>query len=306
MQTFLSFPAVTPEKVTSGQVVIIGAPEATPYERGKPSHSREAPAAIRGAVARYSDWQDHYDYDTGRKLYDPEAVQVVDAGDIAGSPDTPEQNRTNITQTITRILAAGATPIVFGGDDSVPTPVFSAYENHGPIWIVQVDAHIDWRNERFNEPLGWSSTMRRASEMAWVEGIVQIGIRGIGSAYPEDVRDAEAWGAKIVTARAVHNAEMDIALAHIPAGARVMISLDCDGIDPAFMPGVMAQVPGGLTYWQIIDLLDGLATNQTIVGCNIVELAPSRDIGGVSALTAARIACNVIDAMQRSRADKNS
>lgn len=304
MQTFLSLPAVTPEKAASGQIVILGAPEATPYEPGKPSHSREAPAAIRGAVARYSGWHDHHDYDTGKNLYNPQAGEVVDAGDIAGSPDTPEENRARITQTITRVLNAGATPIVFGGDDSVPTPVFCAYENHGPIWIVQIDAHIDWHKERFGEPLGWSSTMRRASEMAWVEGIVQIGIRGIGSAYPDDVRDAEAWGAKIVTAREVHRSGASTALGHIPAGARVVISLDCDGIDPAFMPGVMAQAPGGLTYWHIIDLFDGLAEHQVIAGCNIVELAPSRDIGGISALTAGRIACNAIDAMHRSRANK--
>jgi agmatinase len=132
--------------------------------------------------------------------------------------------------------------------------------------------------------------------------MVQIGARGVGSAFPTDVKDATDWGSTIVTAREVHRAGMAAALRHIPPGARVVISLDLDGLDPAIMPGVRARVPGGITYWQMIDLLDGLAESRTIVGCAIVELAPDRDAGGISALTAARLACNIIDAIQRSKA----
>jgi len=303
MPTFLSVPAIVPDQATAGQVVILGAPEATPYETGKPSHSGEAPAAVRSAVARQADWLGHHDFDTGRTVAETHAGQVVDAGDVAGSPGTPAENRAAITAAVGRILANGATPIVLGGDDSVPIPFFTAFKGHGPIWVVQVDAHIDWRHERFGETMGWSSPMRRASEMDWVAGIVQIGIRGIGSAYPEDLRDAEDWGAKIVTAREIHRAGMETALHHIPANARVVLSLDLDGLEPAIMPGVLARAPGGLTYWQIVDLLDGLADTRIIAGCAIVELAPSRDVSGISALTAARIVCNAIDAVQRSKAN---
>lgn len=301
MQTLLTVPAVKPERTKPGQVVILGAPEATPYEAGKPSHSHDAPAAIRSAVARHGDWLEHHDFDTGRTLAETHAGQVVDAGDVASSPETPSENRAAITDAVRGILTNGATPIVLGGDDSVPIPFLSAFDGHGPLWVVQVDAHIDWRHERFGETMGWSSPMRRASEMAWVEGMVQIGVRGIGSAYPADLKDAENWGAKIVTAREVHRTGMDSALCHIPAGVRVVLSLDLDGLEPAIMPGVLARAPGGLTYWQIIDLLDGLADSRIIAGCAIVELAPQRDASGISSLTAARIVCNVIDAVQRSK-----
>lgn len=148
--------------------------------------------------------------------------------------------------------------------------------------------------------------MRRASEMGWVDGMVQIGIRGLGSAYPKDLRDATAWGSKIVTARDVHRDGMAAALGLVPPGVRVVVSLDLDGLDPAVMPGVLARAPGGLTYWQIVDLLDGLADSRVIAGCAIVELAPDRDVDGISALTAARIACNAIDAMQRSKANTHA
>jgi agmatinase len=303
MRTFLSVPAIAPTQAAAGQIVLLGAPEATPYEPGKASHSRNAPAAIRAALARQADWLDHYDFDLGRTLAESHDGRVADAGDVAGSPDTPGENRAAIAEAVGRILANGATPVVLGGDDSVPIPFLAAFDGHGPIWVVQVDAHIDWRHERFGETMGWSSPMRRASEMAWVEGMVQVGIRGLGSALPADLEDATAWGSKIVTARDVFRAGMDAALRHIPAGARVVISLDLDGLDPAVMPGVLARAPGGLTYWQMIDLLDGLAETRAIAGCAIVELAPERDVDGISALTAARIACNVIDAVQRSKAN---
>lgn len=303
MQTFLSVPAIAADKSTPGQVVILGAPEATPYEAGKPSHSREAPALIRAAIARMGRWVDHYDFEIGRTTADSHDEQVVDAGDVAGSPETPAKNRAAIQAAVGQILGNGAVPIVFGGDDSVPIPVLAAYEGHGPLWVVQIDAHIDWRHERYGETMGWSSPMRRASEMEWVDGIVQIGARGIGSAFPEDVEDATAWGAKIVTAREVHRNGMEAALRHIPPGARVFISLDLDGLDPSVMPGVLARAPGGITYWQMADLLDGLAESCVIAGCAIVELAPQNDVNGVSALTAGRIACNIVDAMQRSKAN---
>ena len=75
----------------------------------------------------------------------------------------------------------------------------------GPLDGVQVDAHIDWRNQRFGERLGFWSTMRRASELAHVERIVQVGMRNYGTARAAEVRDAAAWGAHIVTAREVRH-----------------------------------------------------------------------------------------------------
>lgn len=301
MQTFLSIPVTFPTETGPGQIAILGAPEATPYEAGKPSHSRTAPAAIRNAVARQADWLDHHDFDLGRTPVNSHAGLVVDAGDIAGSPETPAENRQAITTAVSQVLANGATPLVLGGDDSVPIPFLAAYASHGPVCVVQVDAHIDWRHERHGETMGWSSPMRRASEMDWVDSMVQIGIRGIGSARPSDLEDATSWGSKMVTAREVHRDGMAVALRHIPAGARVVLSIDLDGLDPVVMPGVLARAPGGLTYWQMIDLLDGLAEKCRIAGGAIVELAPERDPTGLSALTAARILCNLIDAVQRSR-----
>jgi agmatinase len=192
-----------------------------------------------------------------------------------------------------------AVPILLGGDDSVPIPFFAGFAGHGPIWIVQIDAHIDWRDELHGERLGYSNPMRRASEMAHVAGMVQIGIRGVGSARRQEVEAAKRYGSHLVTAREIHALGVEAALRHIPDGAQVVITLDCDGLDPSIMPGVAARTPGGLTYTQVIDLVAGVGRRGRIVGFDLVELYPPADIGGISALTAARLLVNVIGTIVR-------
>jgi arginase family enzyme len=77
-------------------------------------------------------------------------------------------------------------------------------ETRGPITIVQVDAHLDWREERNGLRHTFSSPMRRASEMPWVERIIQVGMRGIGSSRKNDLDDALRWGVRIIPAASVH------------------------------------------------------------------------------------------------------
>lgn len=295
--TFLDIPSQTLESLTNERIAILGVPQSTPYEAGKSSHSADGPAAIRAAMERYANWTEHYDFDLDSALIESSWAPMADLGDLEGDPADPEGNRASITAAVRTILDTGAVPIVLGGDDAVPIPVFAAYEGHGPLWIVQIDAHMDWREERNGVHLGWSSTMRRASEMDWVEGIVQVGIRGTGSARPGDVADARSWGAKIITARELHATGIEQAINAVPEGSKVFITIDCDGLDPAIMPAVMAQAPGGLTYWQTVELITGLAKRAQIAGFDLVELAPSREVNGLGALTAGRIVCNVIGAL---------
>src|SRR6185369_16761038 len=118
------------------------------------------------------------------------------------------------------VLARDAVPVVLGGDDSIPIPVLQAYRDAGPLTVVQVDAHLDWRDEVAGERYGYSSPMRRASEMPWVEQIVQVGMRGVGSARADDVAAAKAWGARIYPAREVHASGVAAVLDAVSAGAR--------------------------------------------------------------------------------------
>ncbi len=292
-QTFLGVPAVSLDDVAAGDIVILGAPEATPYTPGEPSHCRDAPTAVRAAMARLGEWSGHYDFELGTTLVPEGGRRICDAGDLEGNPATPEENRTRITAAVARILEAGAVPVVVGGDDSVPIPVLAGFAAVGPVWVVQVDAHLDWRDERDGVREGWSSPMRRASEMPWVDGIVQIGIRGVGSARPADVEAARAYGAKIFTAREIHKDGIGKAVEVLPQGARCFLTIDCDGLDPAVIPAVLTQVPGGLTYWHIIELIEGLCTRGTLVGADMVELAPQLDVNNLGVRTTGRILANL-------------
>ncbi len=166
---------------------------------------------------------------------------------------------------------------------------------------MQIDAHIDWRDELHGERYGYSSPMRRACEMPHVAGMVQVGLRSVGSARPADVEAAQRYGSRFVTAREIHSRGVEAALRHIPEGVRVVVTLDCDSIDPSIMPGVAARTPGGLTYIQIIDLIGGLGRRADIAGFDLVELYPPADIDGLSALTGARIVVNAIGAIVHQR-----
>lgn len=119
----------------------------------------------------------------------------------------------------------------------MPIPVPEAYGGHDGLTVVQVAAHIDWRDEIDGVTHGFSSTMRRASEMPHVERIVQIGARGPGSARADEVAAARAWGAVLHTARDLHARGVGPALDALPAGSDVYLAIDVDGIDPAVVPG---------------------------------------------------------------------
>jgi agmatinase len=281
----------------AGQIAVLGIEHATPYETGTPSHSAGAPAALRAALTGYNRLSDHHDFDIGGLRPD----NAVDCGDVPGDPADPEGNRKAITAAVRAVLDVGAIPVVLGGDDSVPIPMFRAFEARGPLTVVQIDAHLDWRDEVRGEKYGYSSTMRRASEMPWIRTMVQVGLRGIGSARVAEVVDARSWGSRLVPAADVHRLGIARVLDLVDADASCLVTLDCDGMDPSILPAVLAPVPGGLLYWQVLDLLAGLAAKCRIVGFDLVEFMPSRDTTGLAALTAARLVCNAIAAIATSR-----
>ena len=200
----------------------------------------------------------------------------------------------------------GALPLVFGGDDSVPIPVLEAYREHGPLTILQLDAHIDWRDEVGGERLGLSSNMRRASEMGWVEHIVQVGARGIGSARPADYRDALDWGVEFFPMRRLLREGIDSLMDSIPRDVPLYIALDIDVMDPSVVPAVIGPAPGGLSYWQAVEILEGAAGRTRIAGFNLAELMPGADIGNRGALVAARLAATVMGLAARRIAARRS
>jgi agmatinase len=292
MITFAKLPKADLDRLNDVTGAILGISEATPYKLGRPSHSANAPAALREASNGFAGQLRQLDFDLGRPLFGEqgETFGMVDCGDIPTNASDPEGNRARITAGIRSILQAGAIPIVLGGDDSVPIPVLQAYEGRGPYTILQIDAHADWGDVIQGNPLGFGSPMRRASEMPWITGMVQIGMRGLGSGDAWQIRDARAWGSQLVESSRFHADGVDTALATIEPGSEVLISIDCDGLDPAVLPAVNMPTPGGLTYEDMMAILHGVAARARIAGCILTELVPERDDPyKLSTLTAARV-----------------
>jgi agmatinase len=282
-------------------VVIMGAADCTPHIPGEPSHAAKGPSAIRGVLAKYASDHDRWDFDQDRPLFDNALCRVADHGDLSTDPKAPDANRTIIREATQRILRSGAVPMLLGGDDSVPIPFIEAFEGYGPLTIIQIDAHLDWRDERNGLKHTFSSTMRRASEMAWVTNIVQVGLRGVGGSRRQDLEAARQWGAHLVTAARVQQEGIKPVLGLIPDGARCLVTIDCDGIDPSVLPAVILPQPGGLSYLDVIGILRGVAAKAIIAGFDLVELVPEHDVGGLGVLAASRIVCNALGCVAEQR-----
>jgi agmatinase len=300
--TFLGLPNSADDDALRGvapRIVLFGAGHGSAYPGSDDTGHALAADAIRAASQEDAPLIEHFDFDLGGPLFDSKPVSCFDIGNIKTTHHDNVGNRASIETQTRQLLDQKAVPILLGGDCSVTIPFLSAFAGRGPIWVLQIDAHIDWRDEVRGERYGYSSPMRRASEMPEVAGMVQVGLRSVGSARPSDVNDALAYGSRFVTARDMHSQSVEAALSHIPDGANVVISLDCDSIDPSIMPGVAARTPGGLTYTHIIDLISGVGKKARIAGFDLVEFYPPADVDGISALTASRILVNTIGTIVR-------
>lgn len=283
--TFLSAPQASPGDVAA-RYAVLGIPQGIPYTQEQLTASVcDAPRAVRARSARFGRMLGHHDFDLGGALTANEPLSLSDCGDVTAA---------HAPAAIKTILQRGALPIVLGGDDSITALSLRGFEGRGPLTVLQIDAHIDYRDEVQGVREGYSSPMRRAAEMPWVKRIVHCGIRGIGSARPDDVRDTLARGNVIFTAKEVHANGIERVLQEFPKGETCYIAFDCDGVDPAVMPGTSAPLPGGLSFDDAAALLTGLARRGKVAGISFAEYYPSLDINGITALAIVRLIVNLL------------
>ena len=288
--SFLGVSVETDLTRLDANVAILGVPHGWPYPRpGATAGCADAPAAVRRRSQRLARFIDHWDFDIDGPMRLP---RLVDAGDVPGDPADGPGNSQRTTGAVAAILGRGAIPICIGGDDSIPIPILRAFEGRGPITVLQVDAHLDFRDEVDGVREGYSSPMRRASEMAHVERIIQVGLRGVGSARASDVDDARAAGNLFVTARELRERGVQWLADQLPVDASVFVSFDCDGLDPSVFPAVSAQAPGGLSYVEASDLLAGIGPR--LAGAVFTELVPVLDVNDFSALVLSRLMARTI------------
>ncbi len=290
-KSFFECPIATDLDNLDADVALIGIPVGYPYTRRELYHDQATtPAVLRASTMGWGFPSVYYDFDTDGTVFRGQDVKMVDCGDVFVDEEDLAGSSRRAEAAIRKILKSGGLPIVIGGDHSIPIPVLRAFdgEEKEAITIIQIDAHMDWRDELDGVTEGYSSPMRRLSEMRHVGEMYQIGIRGQGSARTAEIEAARAYGANIVTAYEVHHHGMEAILQKIPDGGKYYITLDADGMDPSVMPAVGYPAPGGLTFHQLRKLILGLVSKGRVVGMDIVEIAPSRDVNGHTMIAAAR------------------
>ncbi len=264
--------------LTGAEVVISG----VPYDASvtfRPG-CRLGPQAIRAASVQLAELKA---FPFG---FDPfDFLSVIDFGDCFIDPHHPGSVPGAIETHADHIIASGARMLTFGGDHFVAYPLIKAHaKKHGPIALVQFDAHCDtWPDDGNRLDHGTMFARAAAEGLIDVTRSTQIGLR--------TYNDSD-HGFEILTSPWVHRQGIDAALDIIRerAGeAPVYISFDVDGLDPAFAPGTGTPVSGGLASWQALELIRGLGV-LNLVGMDVVEVSPPFDHAEITAIAAATVA----------------
>lgn len=256
--------------------------------------ARFGPRGVREASTLFSFGHagayDHEDDAT----YLPETVRIVDIGDADIVHTDTVKSHANIETGVRAILNAGALPVVIGGDHSVNIPCINAFDDQGDIHILQIDAHLDFVDERHGVRFGHGNPMRRAAEKPHVTGLTQVGIRNVSSTAREGYADARAMGSDILSVRQARKLGPKAVIDRIPEGARVYVTIDIDGFCPSIAPGTGTPSHGGFLYYDVLEMLQALANRHEVVGIDLVEVAPDYDPTGSTSILAAQVLLNLL------------
>ncbi len=185
-------------------------------------------------------------YDPIRKeTFLGEPWKIVDCGNVDVLHTEQKRSFQNCEAAVRKILSKKAIPFVIGGDHAITTPILRAFDCFHNLCVIHFDAHLDFSKNPMALPKD-RQPMRRASEMAHIGKIMQIGIRGIGSSQLSDFQDAEAYGNIIITSREVRQKGVEWVAGRIPQAEYYYISFDIDGLDPSIAIGTGSPVPFGL------------------------------------------------------------
>ncbi len=296
--TFGKSPYVADWDAIDADVAILGAPfdAGTQWRAG----ARFGPRGIREASTLFSfGHAGAYDHEDDETYLDD--VRMVDIGDADIVHTDTERSHANIEHGVRKILAADAMPVVMGGDHSVNIPCIRAFADRGPIHVVQLDAHLDFVDERHGVRHGHGNPMRRAAEQDHVTGLSQFGIRNVSSTAKEGYEAARAMGSDIRSVRQCRALGPDALAERVPAGADVYLTIDIDGFDPSIAPGTGTPSHGGFLYYEVLEFLAALAKRHRIVGIDLVEVSPDHDPAGVTSILAAQVLLNTIGRIGKAR-----
>ena len=291
--TFGKYPYIENWDKIKADIVVLGAP----FDAGSQfrSGARMGPRGIREASTLFSFGHGGaYDHEDDITYLPADTTRIVDIGDADIIHTDTIQSHANIEFGVKKILEAKAIPVVLGGDHSVNIPCINAFKNEDPIHIIQIDAHLDFVNERHGVRFGHGNPMYRASEKEYVSGMTQIGIRNVSSTAREGYIDAKERGSKIFSVRQFRKMGISQILNTIPKNIRYYLTIDIDAFDPSIASGTGTPSHGGFYYYEILELIDGLTKQGNIAGLDLVEVAPDYDITNSTSTLAAQLLMNIM------------
>lgn len=281
--TFMRLPAT--RELSGVDVAVMGVPfdSGVSYRSG----ARFGPRKIREASLTL------WGHNPTMQVTPTEALKIVDYGDVSVIPTSIEHTMHAITEAAGQVLDAGATLISLGGDHSIALPLLRAHaKKYGPLSLVHIDAHIDtWEAEFEAVPYSHGTPFRYALKEGLIREseYVQIGIRGPVS-NSHDYADAAELGARTITIHEVFEKGIPEILkeVHQRMQGPVYVSIDIDSADPAYAPGTGTPEVGGLSSYQLLQLVRGLR-GLDLVGFDLVEVSPPYDHGDITAVLASNL-----------------
>ena len=290
--TFGKYPYQPDWDKIEADIAILGAP----FDCGSQwrSGSRMGPRGVREASTLYSFGHDGaYDHEDDIVYLKSDSI-IIDIGDADIIHTDTLSSHTNIEYGVRKILSSNAIPIVIGGDHSVNIPCINAFSDSEPFHLIQIDAHLDFVDERHGVKYGHGNPMRRAAEKSYVSGLTQIGIRNVSSTAKEGYEDAKKMGSNIISVRQFRKLGVSKIINQIPNNIPYYVTIDIDAFDPSIASGTGTPSHGGFLYYEILELIDLIAQKGKIIGMDLVEVAPDYDITTSTTTLAAQLLLNSI------------
>jgi len=273
-------------------IAILGAP----FDAGTQwrSGARFGPRGVRDASTLFSfGHAGAYDHEDNR-VYLPGSVRMVDMGDADIIHTDTQKSHANIEMGVRAALAANALPVTIGGDHSVNIPCINAFDDQGDFHILQIDAHLDFVDERHGVRVGHGNPMRRAAEKPYVTGLTQMGIRNVSSTAKEGYEAARAMGSDIISVRQARALGPSSLVARLPKTAALYITIDIDAFCPSIASGTGTPSHGGFLYYEVLEVLQEVSKTHRIIGIDLVEVAPDYDPSGSTSILAAQLLLNLL------------
>ncbi len=279
---------------TKADIAIIGAPFDLAIQ-GR-SGTRLGPRGIRIASTRFSYKSGgSYDYERNKTYLDADKWLIEDCGDVDYIPGDLDATFANLSEAIKILVQRKSLPVILGGDHSITYPALCGMKQLGKFHIIHFDAHLDWTDNIDGQKFSNGSPMRNAANLDYIDQIIHIGVRGLGSSGAQDFIDAKANGDQIFSVKDMRRLGAEKLFKAIPAGEKVYVSFDIDAMEASLAPGTGSPMFGGFDYDEMVDLFEALAARFEVIGLDMVEVAPQYDeLGGNTCYLAARLVSDLL------------